>query len=446
MVDAETIIKAVKDNDADLVGLSGLITPSLDEMVHIIEAFNNAGLTVPVLIGGATTSKLHTAVKIAPKYHGVVVHVSDASQNPIVASQLLNEVTKDKFVQDILSEYAQVRQTFNHEKTDIVSYSDARKNRVQIDWSKANVYVPKKLGRHIVNLGLSDVISHINWAFFFNAWKLDAKFAGVAFVHDCIGCQQTWLNQFDTTEYGKAEQAVKLYQDAKAMLKRIEDYYPNCCQAVINLTKAYSDGDNIFAEDLVLPMLRQQSASNGLCASLADFIAPKSANIDDYIGMFAVSISVGIEDLKAKFEANNDDYSKVILQTLCDRLAEAASEYLHQCVRKHYWGYADNESLTLKDLFSSKYDGIRPAVGYPSLPDQSLIFKLDKCLHLQDIGVKLTDNGAMLPTSSVCGLYFANKEAFYFGIGKIDSEQLDDYAERSQSPINLVKKYLIKNI
>jgi 5-methyltetrahydrofolate--homocysteine methyltransferase len=446
MVDADTIVKAAQENNADLIGLSGLITPSLDEMVHIVESLNKAGITIPVLIGGATTSKLHTAVKIAPKYNGVVVHVSDASQNPIAAAQLLNADTKEQFIADIKAEYAQLRETFARDNAPIVPLTEARENSFKIDWTTTPIVKPKHLGRNVIELNLSDVISHINWAFFFNTWKMDAKFAGIAFVHDCLGCWQTWQNQFPDDEREKAEQAVKLYQDARTVLSRIQEVAPHCCRAIVNLTKANSVGDDIVANDITLPMLRQQSKnSDNVYTSLSDFVAPKSTGIEDYFGMFAVSISENIDSLKQEFEANNDDYNKVILQTLCDRLAEAASEYLHLCVRREYWGYSADENLSLKELFSSKYPGIRPAVGYPSLPDQQLIFKLNQCLNMSEIGVKLTENGAMLPTSTVCGLYFARPEAYYFGIGKIDAEQLNDYATRSGVSVEKAKKYLIKN-
>jgi 5-methyltetrahydrofolate--homocysteine methyltransferase len=438
MVDAETIVKAAIENNADLIGLSGLITPSLEEMAHVVEALKRAGLTTPVLIGGATTSKLHTAVKIAPHYDGAVVHVGDASQNPIAAAKLLNPDTRDVYIAEIAAEYKELRDNFNHSKLPLASLDKARANGVKIDWTKYTPIVPKYLGRNVVKLNLSDVISFINWAFFFNTWKMDAKFAGVAFVHDCAGCHQTWLNSFAGEEREKAEQAVKLYNDAQHVLSDLAATAPNCCNAIINLTAAHSNGDNIVVGDVSLPMLRQQASEDGTYASLADYVSPTA----DYIGMFSVSISTDIEKLKSQY----DDYNALILQTLCDRLAEAASEYVHSLVRKKYWGYAPDENLSLRDMYSSKYVGIRPAVGYPSLPDQQLIFTLDKMLNLAEIGVTLTENGAMLPTSSVCGLYFANPASAYFAIGKIDDEQLRDYAARRNVEIDAVKKYLYKNL
>jgi 5-methyltetrahydrofolate--homocysteine methyltransferase len=443
MVDAETIVKAAVENKADLIGLSGLITPSLDEMVHVVEALKRAGLSIPVLIGGATTSKLHTAVKIAPNYDGVVVHVSDASQNPVIAAQLLNKETCNSFTQSIKTEYEELRKSFSQGKPDYVSLAIARDNGVKIDWQSNMVMSPNKLGRTLIDLNLSDVISHINWAFFFNAWKMDAKFAGVAFVHDCEGCHQTWLNHFSADEKEKAEQAVKLYNDAQKVLHDLISAAPTCCRAIINLVPARRENDNIIADGITLPMLRQQVKNNdNVYASLADFVSPKS----DYIGMFVVSVTNQVGELKARYEANNDQYSAIILQTLCDRLAEAASEYLHLCVRTKYWGYAPTENLSLRDLYSSKYAGIRPAVGYPSLPDQQLIFKLNERLNMQEIGVQLTENGAMLPTSTVCGLYFALPSAYYFAIGKINDDQLNDYASRCNITTAQAKKYLIKNI
>lgn len=443
MVDAETIVKATIENDADLIGLSGLITPSLDEMVHVVEALKRAGLSIPVLIGGATTSKLHTAVKIAPNYDGAVVHVSDASQNPIIAAQLLNKEVRDSFIKSIDDEYEHLRRSFNQGKSELVPLDVARNNGAKIEYSKEDNNCPKQLGRQIIDLNISDVAAFINWAFFFNAWKLDAKFAGIAFVHNCAGCHETWLNQFVGDDRQKAEQAVKLYDDARKVLSELIKIEPNCCRAIINLVPAYRDGDNIVADNVVLPMLRQQVKNDdNVYASLADFVSPQS----DYIGMFVVSVSDAVNKLKAKYEENNDEYNAIILQTLCDRLAEAASEYLHMSVRTKYWGYAADENLSLRDLYSSKYAGIRPAVGYPSLPDQQIIFKLNEVLNMQEIGVKLTENGAMLPTSSVCGLYFAQSSAYYFGIGKIAEDQLNDYAHRCNISIDQAKKYLIKNI
>jgi 5-methyltetrahydrofolate--homocysteine methyltransferase len=438
MVDAETIVKAAIENNADLIGLSGLITPSLEEMAHVVQALKRAGLTTPVLIGGATTSKLHTAVKIAPHYDGAVVHVNDASQNPIVAAQLLNDATCDKFISDIRKEYQELRDNFNSSKTALTQIDTARANGVKIDWIGYTPIAPKCPGRHVLELNLSDVISYINWAFFFNTWKMDAKFAGVAFVHDCAGCHQTWLNSFIGDERNKAEQAVKLYDDAQRVLSDLSKSAPHCCRAIINLTEARSTGDDILVDGHTLPMLRQQASDTGVYASLADYLAPTG----DYMGMFAVSIAADVAKLKEEY----DDYNNLILQTLCDRLAEAASEYLHEQVRKKYWGYAPDERLTLKELYSSKYAGIRPAVGYPSLPDQQLIFRLNDMLNIDEIGIKLTENGAMLPTSSVCGLYFANPAATYFAIGKIDGEQLADYAKRSNSDVDKLRKYLSKNI
>jgi 5-methyltetrahydrofolate--homocysteine methyltransferase len=447
MVDADTIVKATIENNADLIGLSGLITPSLDEMVHIVEALNRANITVPVLIGGATTSKIHTAVKIAPHYNGVVVHVGDASQNPIAAANLLNAITRDKFIADIQKEYSDLRQSFSQNKNSLSSLSFARKHTAKINWDEYSPIQPKQLGRKCINLNLSDVISHINWAFFFNTWKLDIKFAAIAFLHECAGCQQSWLNSFSGSDREKAEQSAKLFNDAKSVLSDIMNIAPNCCHAIINLAEANSNGDNILISDISLALLRQQGNNDeNIFYSLADFVAPKTSNKVDYMGAFAISISNDINILKKSYDEQNDSYKVVLLQTICDRLAEAASEYLHLLVRKDYWGYDPNENLSLKELFSSKYVGIRPAVGYPSLPDQRIIFQLDKLLNLSEIGISLTENGAMLPTSSVCGLYFANHYAKYFAIGKIDNDQLADYASRTKTDTNQIRKYLSKNI
>jgi 5-methyltetrahydrofolate--homocysteine methyltransferase len=446
MVDADTIVKAAIENKVDLIGLSGLITPSLDEMCHVVEALNRAGITTPVLIGGATTSRLHTAIKIAPLYKGVVVHVSDAAQNPIAAAQLLNPATRDKYAAQLSDDYQQLRQSYLNEAVKLIPLNECRTNRYLIDWSSYTPFIPKHLGRTIVNLKLTDVIDHINWAFLFSTWKLGVKYAAVAFVHDCAGCRETWINSFPEDEREKAQQAVKLFEDAKHILDTIAKDYPNSCRGIINLTEAVSQGDDIIIGDTHLPMLRQQEQRDGAYTSLADFIMPADQKRTDYIGIFAVSISGEIAKLKQRYEDAGDNYSTVLLQTLADRLAEAASELLHLRVRKQYWGYAPDEDLSLQELAGAKYDGIRPAIGYPSLPDQQMIFKIDKLLNLSDIDVQLTENGAMLPTSSVCGLYFANPQTRYFVIGKIGEDQLTDYSARATTPIPTLRKFLIKNL
>jgi 5-methyltetrahydrofolate--homocysteine methyltransferase len=446
MVDADTIVKAAIENKVDLIGLSGLITPSLDEMTHVVEALKRAGLTVPVLIGGATTSKLHTAIKIAPLYDGSVVHVSDAAQNPIAAAQLLNPATSKAYADALAEEYESLRQSYVNSKIQTVSLSEARSKCAKVDWSNYRPIAPAALGRREVSLALSDVIDYINWTFLFSAWKFGAKFAGIAHVHDCQGCQETWVNSFAEDEREKARQAVKLYQDAKALLTRMSAECPDCCRAVINLVEANSDSDTIVANGLRLPMLRQQAQrEDDVYTSLADFVAPSESGVKDYIGAFAVTIS-GIDSLRNDFSANNDNYGEVLLQTLSDRLAEAASEYLHLLVRRQYWGYAPDEKLSLKELYGAQYQGIRPAIGYPSLPDQQLIFAIDKLLNISEIGISLTENGAMVPTSSVCGLYFANPASHYFMLGKIDDEQLHDYAARSNVDASTLRKYLSKNL
>ncbi len=446
MVDADTIVKSAIEHNVDLIGLSGLITPSLDEMCHVVEALNRAGVTTPVLIGGATTSRLHTAIKIAPLYKGVVVHVSDAAQNPIAAAQLLNPATRDKYAAQLSDDYQQLRQSYLNEDVKFASLAECRANRYSIDWDSYSPIVPKQLGRSVIELKLTDVIDHINWAFLFSTWKLGVKYAAVAFVHDCAGCRETWINSFPEDEREKAQQAVKLFEDAKHILDVIAKDYPNCCRGIIRLTEAVSEGDDILIGETRLPMLRQQERRDGAYSSLADFIMPCSKNRTDYIGLFAVSISGEIAKLKQQYEDSGDNYSAVLLQTLADRLAEAASELLHLRVRKQYWGYAPDEDLSLKELAGAKYDGIRPAIGYPSLPDQRMIFKIDKLLRIRDIDVKLTENGAMLPTSSVCGLYFANPQSRYFVIGRIDSDQANDYARRSETDLATVGKFLIKNV
>ena len=447
MVPAETIIQTVIKEKPDLLCLSGLITPSLDEMVHVTDEMQKAGLRIPIMVGGATTSKIHTALKIAPHYDYPVIHVVDASQNPLIAAKLSNPATKDVYIQELNEEYERLRDISADNNKPLLSLDDARKHRQKIDWRLYQPIVPKQMGVHQISIPLVDIIPYIHWTFFFTAWRIIGRYGDLPQVHDCEGCKAAWLAQFSENEQPKAKEAIKLYHDAQLLLNQLVSSEIDICKAIYGFFPALSEGDNIHIADEVIPTLRQQSFhKEGITCSLADYIMPASEGRTDYIGAFALTAALGLDDLKEQYEKEGDSYKQMLLQTLTDRLAEAAAEYLHEKVRKEYWGYAFSESFSIPELFKVPFQGIRPAVGYPSLPDQQQLFVLDKLLDINNIGIQITENGAMYPTASVAGLYLAHPEAHYFMIGKISEEQLKDYAVRSKQPEEIVRKFLIKNI
>ena len=434
MVPADVIVKKAIEEKPDLVCLSGLITPSLEEMVHVADEMQKAGLTIPIMVGGATTSKLHTAIKIAPHYDYPVIHVLDASQNPLIAAKLLNPDTRDAYIQELNEEYQTLRDLKKQRKEELVSLSDARANHLKIDWKQYTPVVPQQLGVHVIPyIPLEEIIPYIHWTFFFSAWKLNGRFSEISQIHGCDSCRAMWLASFPENERAKASEAMQLYKDAVRLLERLTKMKVDFCRAVYGFYPSNSDGDNLQIGEVVVPLLRQQiKKDNDIYKSLADYVMPVSEGRTDYVGVFAVTAGVGAEKLRAEFEEEGDTYKSMLLQTLTDRLAEAAAEYLHEKVRKEYWGYASDESLSLSDLFKVKYQGIRPAIGYPSLPDQLLNFSVDQLLNLSQIGISLTENGAMYPTASVSGIYIAHPDAVYFMIGSIDEEQMKDYAARRQ--------------
>jgi 5-methyltetrahydrofolate--homocysteine methyltransferase len=483
MVPAETILKTVQEEKPDLLCLSGLITPSLEEMVHVTDEMQKAGMRIPIMIGGATTSKLHTALKIAPHYDYPVVHVVDASQNPMIAAKLLNPATRDAYIRELNNEYEQLRktQTSPTQTKPLLTLDQSRKHRLKTDWATYHPPIPSQTGVHPLKIPLSEIIPYINWTYFFTAWKLNGRYATLSHLHNCENCHTAWLHQQPEPEQTKAKEAIQLYNDAQAILHQLtapsppnpppttattattppapaasSAVDPPCCKALYGLFPAVSIGDAIRIGDEMIPTLRQQTTNDeGACLSLADYILPAAedeklrhrhaATACDYIGAFAVTTGTCTEDLRRRLEEENDSYHQILLQTLSDRLAEAAAEYLHEKVRKEYWGYARDEKLSIEELFKAHYQGIRPAAGYPSLPDQSIIFTLDKLLQLNQIGVTLTENGAMMPASSVAGLYFSHPQSTYFLIGRISEEQLQDYAMRCGKPVDIVRKFLQKN-
>ncbi len=407
MVPAEKIVSTALEEKPDFVCLSGLITPSLDEMIRVVSLMESRGLKIPVMVGGATTSKLHTAVKIAPCYSGVVIHVADAAQNPLIAARLLNSSTREACIEDINKEYEALRERERLRRCPEVSLDEARRRA----WKPSKEYTPvppAHAGRTLLDIQVEEVVPYINWRSFFNAWKMPGDFASVASIHDCPSCRRAWIEQHCAANPAKGEEVLKLYADASALLALLSRSGATC-RAVINLAEAHREADDIIIDGVRIPAFRTRALAPGEPSrSLADFILEKG----DYAGAFAVTVDLSAQ--RAAYESKNDSYGSLLVQSLAHRLAEAASEWLHAKVRREFWGYAPQEDLSLKELFQSRYRGIRPAVGYPSLPDQRLTFTLDSLLSLGEIGVSLTENGAMEPSATVCGLYIAHPEAAYF--------------------------------
>ncbi|MDR2041234.1 MAG: methionine synthase [Tannerella sp.] len=449
MVPAERILEAVLREKPDLLCLSGLITPSLEEMIHVTDTMRKAGQRVPILIGGATTSKLHTALKIAPHYDHPVIHVTDASQNPLVAARLLNPATREAYVRELNEEYERLRRMAAMQEKKVgytlLSLAQARARRPVTDWAACIPTVPRHKDVRELRIHTATLLPYINWIYLFGAWRLNGRYGDLPQLHDCPGCRAAWLAQFPDGERSKAQEAATLYDDACALLRQLPD--EDCCRALYGIFPAVSHGDDIRIGTQTLPVLRQQlPGEDHACRSLADFVMPASEGRTDYVGAFAVTAGAATETLREKLERDGEPYHLLLLQTLSDRLAEAAAEYLHEQVRREYWGYAAAENLPKEDLFKVKYRGIRPAVGYPSLPDQQQIFTLDALLDLGRIGIRLTENGAMFPTASVAGFYFAHPDARYFMVGPITDEQLHDYAARRREDPETLRKFLQKNI
>ena len=423
MVPPENIIDTAIKENVDIIGLSGLITPSLDEMVYLAKELEKKNVKIPILIGGATTSKTHTAVKIAPEYSGSVIHVNDASKAVPISTSLLGE-NKDEFVSDLSEEYKEVKEKFENRKQvkDFVSIDDARKNKLNIDWSKEKIIKPNFLGSKVIILDdLSVLLDYIDWTQFFLSWNLYGVYPKI----------------FENKLNG--EEAKKLFDDAQEMINHVIKNNLIEAKAVFGLYRANSNGDDIEVYDnnkntiANFITLRQQKekGENFFNKALSDYVAPKESDIEDYIGCFCVSAGFGSEELSKKYEEDNDDYSSIMIKAICDRFAEAFAEYLHKEVRTKHWGYSSNEKTSNEDLIKEKYDGIRPAPGYPACPDHLEKKTIWKLLSVEDrIGVKLTESLAMWPAASVSGYYFGNKKAKYFGIGKIDKDQMTDYSKR----------------
>jgi 5-methyltetrahydrofolate--homocysteine methyltransferase len=433
MVPADKILEAAIREKVDIIGLSGLITPSLDEMVHIAKEMKRRGMKQPLMIGGATTSRMHTAVKIAPEFEEGVVYVLDASRSVTVAGSLLNKEQKPEFLQQLKSEYRQLKESFDSKKStkNYLPYSEAKKKKTNINWEQFEPVTPGFTGTQVFeNISLDTLRPFIDWKPFFIAWELHGNFPEIL-TDSVVGIE-----------------ASKLFKDANNLLDQIIAENWLQAKATIGFWEAGSKDDDVFVKTdhntIQLSFLRQQilKASDQPNLSLADFIAPTGFHKKDHIGAFAVTIH-GIEKHIKAFEVALDDYNKIILQALADRLAEALAEYLHLKVRKEIWAYATDEHLSNEELIKEKYLGIRPAPGYPACPDHTEKYKLFDLLNATEtIGINLTESLAMYPASSVCGWYFANPQSQYFGIGKIQRDQLLDYAARKKMTIEAAERWL----
>jgi 5-methyltetrahydrofolate--homocysteine methyltransferase len=438
MVAADKILDAAIKEESDVIGLSGLITPSLDEMVHVAKEMSRRGFTIPLLIGGATTSKVHTAVKIEPHYPAKVVHVNDASRSVPVVSNLLSEDLHEAYILSVKEEYERVRAYNLKEQAAKVflSFSDAIKNKLKIDWSTYAPVPPKRMDLLVFNQHpLEDFIPFIDWTPFFHSWEMKGSYPKI----------------FNDPE--KGDEAKKLFDDAQRMLKQIVQEKWLQANGVARMVPANSSGEDIeiysdesraVVEGKFFGLRQQTGKPDGTPnVSLSDFVAPVESGLKDYIGAFAVTTGIGLDERVAQFEKQHDDYSAIMLKALADRLAEAFTEWLHLRVRTEYWAYTANENLSAQDLLKEEYRGIRPAPGYPSQPDHTekrFLFSLLKVN--ESTGIELTESLAMVPTAAVCGIYLAHPEARYFALGKIKQDQVADYANRKGISLEEAERWL----
>jgi len=440
MVPADEILKKAKEENCDIIGLSGLITPSLDEMVHIAKEMKRQNFTTPIMLGGATTSSVHTAVKIAPEYEHAVVHVADASRAVGVSQSLLSETLKDDFEKSIVLEYQEIREAREKKanKKNQITLAQARANKLPIDWPNENKpTTPSFLGSKVfTDFPLADLKERIDWGPFFQTWELKGRFPAI----------------LDNDHYGK--EARKVYQDATEMLEKIISEKWLKANAVIGFFPANSINDDdveLYQDDSrtevlqTFHFLRQQmkKPSGKYNQCLADSIAPKDSGVNDYIGTFAVTTGIGIERKLAQFEKEHDDYQAIMLKALADRLAEAFAEKMHELVRREYWAYAADETLDNEAMIAEQYQGIRPAPGYPACPDHTEKATIWELLDVDNnAGIQLTDSYAMMPAAAVSGLYFSHPQASYFGTGKIHKDQVESYAERKGFSIDEMERWL----
>ncbi|MFO7448168.1 MAG: methionine synthase [Ignavibacteriaceae bacterium] len=441
MVSADKILQTAIDEKVNVIGLSGLITPSLDEMVHVAKEMERTGFKIPLLIGGATTSRIHTAVKVAPAYSGTTVHVLDASRSVPVVSNLINQdnLIKDKFITDIKNEYKKIREDHRKKRgaKSFLTIEQARENKFKCDWNKINIVKPEVTGIKVLNNYPLEVLKkYLDWTPFFMTWELPGKYPAI----------------FDNAKYGT--EAKKMFDDANKMLDKIIEEKLLTANGVFGIFPAntindedieiYNDEKRTGIKGVLHTIRSQEKKSDNLPnLALADFIAPKESGKVDYIGAFAVTAGIGIEPLLDKYKKEHDDYSSIMVKSLADRLAEAFAEHLHELVRKKYWGYAPEEEFANEDLIKENYAGIRPAPGYPAQPDhteKTTIFNLLDVTN--NTGIKLTESLAMYPAAAVSGLYFAHPESKYFNVGKISKDQVVDYHKRKGMSLEEVERWL----
>ncbi|GGA64526.1 hypothetical protein GCM10008015_01760 [Flavobacterium palustre] len=439
MVPPEKIIAAALEHEVDIIGLSGLITPSLDEMVFLAKELDKRNMKIPVMIGGATTSRAHTAVKIAPQYKATVVHVNDASRAVTVAGNLLDD-NKETYTTAIREEYDNLREQFLNRSRDknFLSIEDARKNKLQLDWEQYSPVKPKQIGVQTIEIDLDVLVPYIDWTPFFQTWELHGKYPAIL-TDEVVG-----------------EQATSVFKDAQAMLDVILKEKKLQAKGVYGLFPANQVNDDdiqLYDEngrelEKFLTLRQQSQKTKGAPnIALADFIAPKDNGVTDYMGAFCVTTGFGVDEWADAYRDNLDDYNSIMVKALADRLAEAFAEYLHEKVRKEFWGYDAEESLSNEELIKENYKGIRPAPGYPACPDHLEKPTIWKLLKVEEkIGVTLTESMAMWPASSVSGYYFGNPESRYFGLGKIKEDQVVDYAKRRSISTDKAVKWLSPNI
>ena len=441
MCPCEKILQTARDEKVDIIGLSGLITPSLDEMVNVAKEMERQGFELPLLIGGATTSVNHAAVKIDPAYHGPVIHVKDASRSVGVCRSLLDPKLRKEFAAKTKQDYVKLREEYATRQSarKYVKIEEARTKGVKTDWTKITITKPSFFGTKVfADHDLKDIRPRIDWSPFFMAWELPGKYPNI-FKDPKVGVE-----------------AKKLFDDAQVLLDEIISKKLLTAKGVIGFFPANSVGDDIelYTDDsrkkilTTFHTLRQQIKHDDTpYYALSDFIAPKSTGLKDYIGGFAVTTGIGMEKLVAKYEKDNDDYDSILVKALGDRLAEAFAERMHELVRKQFWGYVPDENLSNEEFIKCQYQGIRPAPGYPACPDHTEKTLLFQILDAQkNADIHLTENYAMLPASSVSGLYFAHPNSKYFWLGPIDKDQVIDFAARKKMDIKTVEKWLAPNL
>jgi 5-methyltetrahydrofolate--homocysteine methyltransferase len=438
MVPSDKILSTAVEKNVDIIGLSGLITPSLDEMVHVAKEMERLKIDKPLLIGGATTSRIHTAVKIAPQFNGAAIHVLDASRSVSVVGNLLNDEAKNSFVKTIKDEYESLRESHKNRSSekDFLSIEDARKNKLKLNWDEEKITVPNKIGiTEFLNYPLEEIRKYIDWTPFFITWEMKGKYPAI----------------FEDENYGS--EAKKIFDDANKLLDKVIEENLLKANGVCGIFPANSVEDDIevYSDEerkglkTIFHSIRQQTKKSKDIPNiaLADFVAPIDSHKKDYIGAFAVTAGIGIEKLIEQFEKEHDDYNSIMIKAVADRLAEAFAELLHEKVRREIWGYASDENLTNDELIKEKYSGIRPAPGYPSQPDHTEKIELFKLIDPEKkTGISLTENLAMYPAASVCGLYFANQNAKYFTTGKIGKDQVEDYHKRKGMSLKETERWL----